>query len=167
MGGAAVTPLSEIRAMLWRIGRLMRQPKKKTGRRANYAIGKRKHGIIVTPALISCLMIHDRPIASFDRVLPGGESVADLIPDRRELGREREEDAAEAVARVAAILRGLPKRDREILERRFGIGGRREETLDEIGARRGLSRERIRQIQNKALERCRRIARLNSYAPAS
>ncbi len=46
----------------------------------------------------------------------------------------------------------LSSRKREIIESRFGLEGKKQETLAEIGERLGLSRERVRQIESEALE---------------
>ncbi len=43
----------------------------------------------------------------------------------------------------------------DILRRRVGLAGEEEMTLKEIGARHSLSRERIRQLQEQALEKLR------------
>lgn len=50
----------------------------------------------------------------------------------------------------------LPPRERKILELRFGLGGGRPYTLEEIGLEFDISRERVRQLQNVALGRLRR-----------
>jgi RNA polymerase sigma factor (sigma-70 family) len=55
---------------------------------------------------------------------------------------------------VRALLPALPLREREILERRLGLIGE-EETLEGIGRRLGLTRERVRQLQDQALKTLR------------
>jgi RNA polymerase primary sigma factor len=52
---------------------------------------------------------------------------------------------------VAVALSHLPKREREVVVRRFGVDRRATETLEEIAADFGLTRERVRQIQEHAL----------------
>ncbi len=49
----------------------------------------------------------------------------------------------------------LSGRQREVIERRFGLGGYERETLEQVGGRIGLTRERVRQIQVDALRRLR------------
>ncbi|MCI0341404.1 MAG: sigma-70 family RNA polymerase sigma factor [Planctomycetales bacterium] len=57
--------------------------------------------------------------------------------------------------KVAKVLSSLPPREKEILNLRYGIGTGRTLTLEEIASRFNLSRERVRQIEAKALERLR------------
>jgi RNA polymerase sigma factor (sigma-70 family) len=57
--------------------------------------------------------------------------------------------------RIEECLRAVNRRWREILERRFGLGGREPQTLQEIADIFGLTRERVRQIENKILEKLR------------
>jgi RNA polymerase primary sigma factor len=45
----------------------------------------------------------------------------------------------------------------KILTRRFGLDGEEEQTLEEIGQRFGFTRERIRQLQNAALAKLRKM----------
>jgi RNA polymerase primary sigma factor len=54
------------------------------------------------------------------------------------------------------ILKDFPKREREIIYMYFGIGFIRAYTLKEIGINLGLTRERIRQIKEKAIEKLRK-----------
>jgi hypothetical protein len=49
-------------------------------------------------------------------------------------------------------LAGLSEKQREVLERRYGLSGTAPATLDQIGKKMGLTRERIRQIESSALE---------------
>jgi len=57
---------------------------------------------------------------------------------------------------VAGALDGLTDREAEILRMRFGIGETSEHTLEEVGKKFRLTRERIRQIEAKALQKLRR-----------
>jgi RNA polymerase primary sigma factor len=57
---------------------------------------------------------------------------------------------------TAAILKTLSSREAEIIRMRFGIGSRDEHTLEEVGERFSVTRERIRQIECTALRKLRR-----------
>lgn len=60
---------------------------------------------------------------------------------------------------VANILDTLGSREAEILKMRFGIDAEKAMTLEEVGAHYGLSKERIRQIENKAIRKLRNPVR--------
>jgi RNA polymerase primary sigma factor len=60
---------------------------------------------------------------------------------------------------IAGLLGHLVPREREVLELRFGIATEDPLTLEEVGQRLGLSRERIRQIEKKAKKKLQRLAR--------
>lgn len=65
------------------------------------------------------------------------------------------------------VLGTLNERESEIIGSRFGLNGKRILTLEEIGRNFGVSRERIRQIQNSALNKMRTaLARKNKIVPA-
>jgi RNA polymerase nonessential primary-like sigma factor len=53
----------------------------------------------------------------------------------------------------------LNEKQREVLSRRFGLGGYDRQTLEEVGEAVGLTRERVRQIQMSALKALRDILR--------
>lgn len=62
---------------------------------------------------------------------------------------------------VNAVLDTLSEREANILRLRFGIGGKKAMTLEEVGKEYGLTRERIRQIEAKALRKLRHPSRAN------
>jgi RNA polymerase primary sigma factor len=66
------------------------------------------------------------------------------------------------------LVEKLGPREKKIIRLRFGLDGRGEKTLEEIGLQFGLTRERIRQLQNEALERLRELIEdQNAYAAAA
>ena len=70
---------------------------------------------------------------------------------------------------TAGILRTLSPREEKVIRLRFGIGCEREHTLEEIGQELDVTRERIRQIEAKALGHLRdpeRVRRLRALMPA-
>jgi len=91
----------------------------------------------------------DMPIGEEDSVLE------DLIPDDKNLSPSESLLERDLINQIRKLLAGLSPREEKILRLRFGIGEDGECTLEEIGRQFGLSRERIRQIEAKALERLR------------
>jgi RNA polymerase primary sigma factor len=59
------------------------------------------------------------------------------------------------IAEIDAALGTLPPRDARVLRLYFGLDGGREHTLEEIGALFGITRERVRQLRDRALKRLR------------
>ena len=69
---------------------------------------------------------------------------------------------------LAELLRSLPDRQRDVIRMRFGIDDGQRKTLAQIGTRLDISRERVRQIERKALRVLRKKGRgLKEYAIAS
>jgi RNA polymerase primary sigma factor len=58
---------------------------------------------------------------------------------------------------VDGLLEGLDHREKKIISQRFGIDGGKRKTLEEIGKKLGVSRERIRQLEATALSKLRRM----------
>src|SRR6266566_393465 len=77
------------------------------------------------------------------------------------------EDEVEVSLRSQALstaLASLPDRERHVLELRYGLYDAEPKTLEEIGRRLGLTRERVRQIENDALRRLARLREMESVA---
>ena len=76
-------------------------------------------------------------------------------------------EGKDARAMLGGVLKVLTARERDIIKLRYGLGGGRERTLEEIGTKLGITRERIRQIQMVALKKMRReMARKESAVVA-
>ena len=80
-------------------------------------------------------------------------ALGDFVEDQTaespfELASRRIRD--ENVCRALAV---LPRREREVLEMRFGLTGERPQTLEEVGQAFNVTRERIRQIENHTLKK--------------
>jgi len=88
----------------------------------------------------------ETPIGS-DGALTVGDALAspDGMPSSEAIDRE-------ALSRVlSSVLQDLPERDRRVIEWRFGVCGQQPQALARIGEKLGVSRERVRQIEKKAL----------------
>jgi len=71
-------------------------------------------------------------------------------------------------SQIDGLLAVLDERERRIIDERFGLSGRKELTLEEVGREFGVTRERIRQLQNSALTKMRRaLSKKEKPAPHS
>lgn len=68
---------------------------------------------------------------------------------------------------VRGLLAQLDPREAEILTARFGLDGNKERTLEEVGKKFKVTRERVRQIQNIALHKMRRLMEKQDKPAAS
>ena len=66
---------------------------------------------------------------------------------------------------VSELMQELPPRHQAVLRLRYGLDGEREHTLESIGSRLRISRERVRQIQTEAIERIAEMTGLPKPAP--
>jgi hypothetical protein len=67
---------------------------------------------------------------------------------------------------VQKILKTIPQRAKEVIERRYGISSGREETLQEIGESWKITRERVRQIENWGMNLLKKSPEFKSLEPA-
>ncbi len=95
----------------------------------------------------------DAPIAESE----DGFSFADIIEDRASAPPDSLSQQSELQALIAAALTHLVPRERQIVEMRFGLSGRDSCTLEEVAEVFDLTKERIRQIEVRALQRVRQL----------
>ena len=79
------------------------------------------------------------------------------------------EIASEALRRenVTRVLASLPRREREVIEMRYGIVGGRSRTLEEVGRAFNITRERVRQIENRTLKKLQTLPEAQQLREAS
>ena len=85
-----------------------------------------------------------------------GDRIADVVKDENTFSPYEQLEEKTKTHMLHELLDSLEPREAEILRHRFGLNGITERTLDEIGRDFGLTRERIRQIQEIALKKLRR-----------
>jgi RNA polymerase primary sigma factor len=89
----------------------------------------------------------------------GDTNLGDVIEDKGLPSPSAEAIATNLVAKTREALGTLSPREQRILRMRFGVGEKDEHTLEEVGRVFGLTRERIRQIEAKALGKLRHASR--------
>jgi RNA polymerase primary sigma factor len=79
------------------------------------------------------------------------------------------ERAFEALRRenITRVLANLPRREREVIEMRYGIVGGRSRTLEEVGRAFNITRERVRQIENRTLKKLQTLPEAQQLREAS
>jgi len=83
--------------------------------------------------------------------------LADIVPDENADNPAQRVEDNNSLSLLDDLIERLPPREAQIVRARFGLDGGPEKTLEEVGACLGLTRERIRQLQNLALTRLRRM----------
>jgi RNA polymerase sigma factor (sigma-70 family) len=86
--------------------------------------------------------------------------LADFIEDEKVEPPDSEAAQSELLERVDEVLNGLSEREEQVIRLRFGIDDGYAHTLDQIGRTFGVSRERIRQIEERALNKLRHPVRV-------
>jgi RNA polymerase primary sigma factor len=82
-------------------------------------------------------------------------SIADVVPDENSSSPDQSVSLSEMLGELDGMLDVLDARERRIIRDRFGLGERRAKTLSEIAAGLGVTPERVRQLQEGALEKMR------------
>lgn len=112
-----------------------------------------------TDKIISILEASREPISLETPVGDEDSTLGDFIENSKALSPYEAVTDKELSESVKSILATLSPREEKIIRLRFGIGEDAEYTLEEIGKRFNVSRERIRQIEKKALNRLRHSTR--------
>ena len=101
----------------------------------------------------------DKPVGEEDDSI-----VADFIADQNVISPELNAERVMLKEKIGELLKKLKDRERKVLELRFGIVDDRPRTLEEVGKELNVTRERIRQIEDKALKKLRILTKgLDQY----
>lgn len=87
----------------------------------------------------------------------GGSDLGDLISDQRARSPFDELNDRQLRQEVEELMERLDRREHDILKYRYGLKGVKTETLETVGRRFKITRERVRQIQNTALEKLKQM----------
>jgi len=109
--------------------------------------------------ILSILEASREPVSLETPVGDEDSTLGDFIENRDAVSPYETVKERELTERIKSILATLSPREEKIIRLRFGIGEDGEYTLEEIGKRFNVSRERIRQIEKKALNRLRHSSR--------
>jgi len=94
---------------------------------------------------------------SLNVLLNEDKELIDLIEDKSSIHAEQVVAASMLQEEIIDLLGHLKTREMEIISKRFGLDGEQPRTLKEIGAEYGISRERVRQIEEVSLRKLKKI----------
>jgi RNA polymerase primary sigma factor len=94
-----------------------------------------------------------------ERYLTGREELFEITPDTRSDEHECLLQAEQASQKVNRLLSYLEPRERQIISLRAGLGDGQQLTLEKIGEQLGITKERVRQINVRAMRKLRELAR--------
>lgn len=110
-----------------------------------------------------CMVLRDNYLSQVSLDIPVGEdqdsTLREFIPTEEELSIEEIIFSKDLRQELSAIMASLKPKEQEILKLRFGWDDNHPKTLEEIGIKYGVTRERIRQIEQKAIRRLRHPTR--------
>lgn len=89
----------------------------------------------------------------------GENSLGDMVEDRTEATPEEAMDTLVRKEEVSELLESLSDRERQVIRLRYGLEDGKSHTLEEIGNSLNVTRERVRQIEARAMEKLRRNAK--------
>lgn len=87
----------------------------------------------------------------------GESQLSDFIEDKSSLNVKGEIDKFFKKEEIHALLKNLSERERQVLDMRFGVSSGSPQTLADIAEELSISRERVRQIEEKALKKLRKF----------
>ena len=87
----------------------------------------------------------------------------EIIPDEKTKAPDHIIQDEETLTLIMELLKKLDEREYTILTLRFGLDGSKPKTLEEVSVAIGRTRERVRQIQNQALEKLKKSLEDNGY----
>jgi RNA polymerase nonessential primary-like sigma factor len=131
------------------------------------------------PSAEEIAQLLDKPIEDVERMLGLNERTAstdtsimndsdktllETIPDSNASDPADVLEEEDVHSNIEDCLAQLSSKQREVVERRFGLHGHQVSTLEEVGLEIGVTRERVRQIQMDALRKLKRILELEGFS---
>ena len=144
---------------LHRIGKRASALLQELGREATHA--EIAEGMEITEEEVAKTMAISQTHLSLDAPMTPGEDnrLLDYLPDNVNPTPDEETFEKALTESIAEALGGLKEREAKILRLYFGLDGAEPMTLEQIGAVLNITRERVRQIKEKALSRLRHVSR--------
>jgi RNA polymerase primary sigma factor len=97
--------------------------------------------------------VSQEPVSLASPVGEDATELGEMIEDERQRGLGSDMAARQRDSHISDLISQLPYRERLILELRYGLSGEQPHTLEEVGRRFGVTRERVRQIETRTLRR--------------
>jgi RNA polymerase primary sigma factor len=104
------------------------------------------------------LELVEDPVSLETPVGDGESTVVDLIEDEKSESPDGATAANARTAELTAAIARLNPRMKHVVLRRFGLDGKPPQTLEEVGQDMGITRERVRQLETRALRELRTVA---------
>jgi RNA polymerase nonessential primary-like sigma factor len=150
-----------------KLARIKRDLHQRLGREATHQELAEESGI--APEKVSDLLDHSRDPVSLDMPVGAEEEapLGDFIEDAEAADAESAVISGLLQDDLRRVLATLEDREQKVIRLRYGLDDGQPRTLDQIGKRFGLSRERVRQIEREVMAKLRageRAERLRAYA---
>jgi RNA polymerase primary sigma factor len=115
----------------------------------------------LSPDVVTDAILSARPVSSLDGAFDDDEkrSLLNIVPDQNQRAPDSELMRGSARGQLEDVLNSLDEREQKIIRLYFGLDGMEALTLEQIGDLIGVTRERVRQIKERALGRLRHPSR--------
>ncbi|MCS7064239.1 MAG: sigma-70 family RNA polymerase sigma factor [Methylacidiphilales bacterium] len=149
-----------------RVHRISHQLRQELGREPT--IEELADKLSLSPTKVRQILGASKHVVSLDESLSDEEdsnSLGDLIPDLTSANPDIHVESSDLSNTIAQMLRVLTPREQKLIIMRYGLNGDKEMSLEEIGKKMGITRERVRQIEAQALRKLRSSPNMRELFP--
>lgn len=121
-------------------------------------------GLNIPAAKLQTILENSKDAISLNSTLGDSDddsTIEDVIEDKQAVSPEKQVERIMTKETLQTVLKTIGAREKEVIEMRFGLNGEPAKTLDECSKYFGITKERIRQIENEALRKLRNPSRAN------